>query len=115
MGLFAAVGEGLIKREVRQRKATQRGAVVIAGVDSDRTVEDVDAMPSYSTAQRQERCRCMAEETRFPTVVLIKIHVSRPKQQLGRSLAGMFSMIQPRMNIECIFVFVIERPLAEKS
>ncbi len=80
MGLFAAVSERLVKREVRQREATQRRAMVVARVDPDRTVEDINAVSAHSSAQRQERCWGMAKETRFSAIVLIKIHVSRPKQ-----------------------------------
>ena len=61
MGLFAAVSKRLVKREVRQRETTQRRALVVASVDSDRTVKDVNAVSAHSSAQREERCRGMAK------------------------------------------------------
>ena len=80
MGLFVAVAERLVKREVRQRKATQRRLVVIAGVDADGAVKDIDSVSTQSSAQRQECRWCVAKEAGFSAIVLIEIHISRPEQ-----------------------------------
>ena len=52
MRFLVAVGEGLVEREVRKGQTTERRLVVVARVDTDRAVEDVNAVASYSPAQR---------------------------------------------------------------
>ncbi len=75
MGRSLAVGERLIEREVGQRQARQRRVQVVAGVDADGTVENIDAVPSQTPAQRKERRRRMAEHAGFAVIAFVKLHV----------------------------------------
>ena len=50
MGFFVTVGKGLIEGEVRQGQTAQRRMMVVTSVDSDRAVEDIDAVPAHSPA-----------------------------------------------------------------
>src|ERR1700730_15165433 len=76
VGFFAAIGEGLIQGEVRQRQAGERREMVVARIDANNAVEDVNAMPSQAPAQRQKRRRRVTEHARPAAIVLVKLHIA---------------------------------------
>src|SRR6185437_12429235 len=77
-GFFAAVRIGLVEIEVWEGETTQRGVVVVAGVEADGAVRNINAVATEATAQGQQRRRGVAEDAGFPAVVLVEIHVAHP-------------------------------------
>src|ERR1700704_5095136 len=88
--------------------------MVVAGVETDGAVEDINPMAPQPAAQGQKRGRRMAEHARLAAIVFVKLHVSRPEQRLGFALARMFAMVQTRVHIKRIVVLMIERQAAEE-
>ena len=78
VGFLMAVGECLVEGKVRKGETTEWRLVVVACVDANRAVEDVNAVTSDSASQRQQRRGCMSEHAGLAAIVLIKIHVARP-------------------------------------
>src|SRR5438309_7503778 len=109
MRLVATVGERLIEREVRERQTAQRRMLIVAGVETDGTVEDIDAVTSESAAQRQKSCRRVTKHAWFAPIVFVKVHVARPEQRLRRAVAWVLAVVQARMNIERVIILVVER------
>ena len=48
MGRGAAIGESLIEREVRQGQARERRVQIVSRVDSDRAVENINAVTTQA-------------------------------------------------------------------
>src|SRR5687768_6659949 len=66
----ASVGEGLVEVELGEPEAGERAGLVVAGVDADGAVRDVDAVATQTPEQRQERRRRVAEDAGLAVVVL---------------------------------------------
>src|SRR6267378_5239338 len=101
----AAVGECLIQVEVGQRQTRERGLKVVAGVDADGAVEEINTMSAQAAAPGQELGGCVAKDAGLAVIAFVKILVARPEQRVGRTLARMFSVFQTRVNVERVVVF----------
>src|ERR1051325_6172627 len=58
--------------------------------------------------------RRVAEDAGLASIVRIEILIARPQGKVLRSLARMFAVIEPCMNIDRVIVFVIDRQPPEK-
>src|SRR5437867_3248268 len=88
---------------------------IVAGVDSNRAVTEIDAVTTEPPAQRQKRRRRVAKNTGLAMVALVKIGVAGPEQSMRRTVARMLSVFQTRVDIEREVVFVIERQRPKES
>src|SRR5215211_2792854 len=110
----AAVGEGLVEVELGQAQAGERAGRVIARVDADGAVRDVDAMAPEAPEQRQQRRRRVAEDAGLAVVVLIKIGVARPEEVARVGLLWVLLAVEPGVDVEGVLVLVEERERAEE-
>src|ERR1044072_428067 len=83
-----AVGEGLVEVEFGELEAGERRGLVVAGVDADGAVRDVDAVATEATEKRQQGRRRVAEDAGLAVVVLVEIGVARPEEVAGGGFAG---------------------------
>src|SRR5882724_2263140 len=82
MGRRLTVGECLIQRKVRQRQTRQRRLQVVARVDADGAVVDVNAVTAQAAAPRQKRRGGMAKDAGFAVIAFVEILVARPEQSV---------------------------------
>ena len=111
MGRGVAVSKNLIQGEVRQRQAGQRRLKVVAGVDADGAVEEINPVTAQPAAPGQERGRRMAKDAGLAIVAFVETFVAGPEQSVRRTLARMFPIFQTGVNVKRVIVFVIERQL----
>lgn len=109
-----AVGESLIECEVWKRETGQGRVVVVARINADGAVRDVDAVTPEASEQWQKRGRRVAEDARLAAILFIKVGVARPQQEMRVRFARVFALLQPGVDVESIIVFVIDRHLPEK-
>src|SRR6185503_7165638 len=109
--LLTAVCISLIKIEIRQRDTAQRRVVVVAGVESDGAVRDVDAVTSESSSQRKQWRGRVSKHARLAAVVLVKIHVAHPQQRHRRALTRMLTLVEPCVHVNSKLILVIKRQL----
>src|ERR671927_362640 len=76
----AAVGEGLIEVELGELQAGERAGRVVAGVDADGAVRDVDAVAADAPQEREQGRRRVAEDAGLAVVVLVEVRVARPEE-----------------------------------
>ena len=111
----AAVGEGLVEVELGELEARERAGLVVAGVDADGAVRDVDAVAAEAPAQRQQRRRRVAEDAGLAVVVLVRIRVARPEEVLRASVSrGCLLAVEAGVDVEGVLVLVKERERAEE-
>src|SRR5882672_10553034 len=104
----AAVGECLIQREVRQRQTGERRVKVVARVDADGAVENINSVTAQAAAPGQELSRGVAKDAGLAVIAFVKILVARPEQRVRRTLARVLPVFQTRMNVKRVVVFVIQ-------
>ena len=109
-----AVSEGLVEREVWKRETGQGRIVVVARVDADGAMRDVDTVATEATEQGQERGRRVAEDAGLAAILFIKLHVARPKKLVRVCIARVLTMIQPGVDVKRVVVLVVERHLAKE-
>ena len=109
-----SIGKRLVQRKIRKREATQRRLQVIAGIDSDRAVRDIDAVSAHPSAQRKQWCGSVTKNARLSAVVFVKIHIAHPQQGLRRGVAWMLGGLKAGMHVDGVIVFVVIRKRVEK-
>src|SRR6185436_2614540 len=107
MRFLVAVRKGLVEREVGQRKTAQRRLQVVAGIDADGAVRNVDAMSAHSSTQWQQGRRRVAKDARLAAIVFVKLHVAHPEQGLRRRVARVLGWFKTSMYVDCEIVFVV--------
>src|SRR5437868_1176688 len=108
MRLDLAVGERLVEHEVRERETSQGRVVVIACVDADGAVRDVDAVAAQAAEEGKKGGRRVAEDAGLTAVMPVKIFVARPEQMASFGLARVLAVVQSGVNVKRVLVFVIE-------
>src|SRR6266481_7101611 len=108
------ISERLIQSKVRQRQTSQRRLKVVAGVDADRAVKEINAVTAQAATPWQKRRRGVAKDTGLAVIAFVEVFVARPKQGLGRTLTRVFSFFQTCMNVNRVIVFVIKRQLPQE-
>jgi hypothetical protein len=75
---------------------------------------NVNTPAPIAALPREERSGSMAEKAKLAVIAFEEVQVARPNQHIRIGLRWRLSGNQASMNVDCLFVFVIERQAPQK-